>query len=109
MHAQSGIDVVSFASRRTGRTNALNEEEQIERNTIRKIQYDLRISESNGEGSGCYYYTLNALLHSGEKVFLVEYCSTELDESRYFINFLVMRLEQALNLPRDLPTMIRAT
>jgi hypothetical protein len=100
--------IVADTNRLT-RTNALNEEEQIERSTIRKIQYDLRISGSNGEGSGYYHYTLNALLHSGDKVFLVEYGSSELDESRCFINFLVMRLEQALNLPRDLPTMIRAT
>lgn len=79
------------------RTNALNEEERIEGSTIQKIQYDFL--NCSGDESSYYRYTLNALLHSGDKVFLVEYGSSELDESRYFMNFLVMRLEQALNLP----------
>lgn len=79
------------------RTNALNEEERIERITIQKIQYDFL--SCSGDESSYHRYTLNALLHSGDKVFLVEYGSSELDESRYFMNFLVMRLEQALNLP----------
>lgn len=81
------------------RTNALNEELRIEGSAIQQIQYDLRISESNGESSSYYDYTLNADLISGDKVFLLEYGSDEKDESLQLMNSLVMRLEQSLNLP----------
>lgn len=79
------------------RTNALGEVEFIERNTIRRIETDMRAS--HGEDSSTYTSTLSARLESGEAVHLLDRVFAEDEVSRQVMAALGSRMGQLLDLP----------